>query len=796
MVFAARNRVGVAIALLGPLAMLTFGPAPAYAAATAPTVALTGQLIQLADQAGPPVAAVRTADRQLVPVAASVVKNLKPGSAVTLNVVVPAAVRSVAAANRTLTVRGPNGRTTSTSLDTQDLAAASDGTPEPATSDLGRATVASAVSTGQALAVSAVISTADPVSSVTPAPRHLFVAIVTPQGWPTPNAVTPDQIQTQVAGASNYWSTVSGGAVTMDIAAISATYTSVYNCDDPWGMWTDAATKTGFKGDPNTSLVLELPPGIPACSYGLGTIGANVNDFGALYVSDDVFPVLAHELGHNMSLKHADTLLCPSASDSAYEGWNGSVCTEASYGDGDDVMSASPRTFAPFLSSPQSLRTGLIPASAATVISSNSASTVILNALGSRAGVRTAQVVDPTNGVTYYVEYRVAATPDTVNVYGDAVGVRVLRFNPVDGATVLLDPTPTGTTSDTDATLHVGSTFTSYSGAVRVTTVSSTPTTATVTINSGVGAPTAPLVAITGNPAALTASATASFSFAGFDTTDAASSLRYLCSRDGATASACTSPVTYTALTSAVHTFTVKVLNLTGNSASATYSWRVDRVAPTLTMTAPATGYALTTSLTPAWSAKDVGGGVANVDLRWARAAYNGGFTSAVYPSTWQKTTATKATLSGAAPGYTYCFSARARDKAGNLSAWSAPRCSGVALDDRSLTVSTGWSRVTSSVFYRATATVTSRSAVTLTRTGVQTKRIYLVATRCSTCGTVGVYWNGTLIKKVSLYASTTTRRSVFGITTFTGVRSGTLTIRTLTINKAVQIDGVALVRG
>jgi len=222
----------------------------------------------------------------------------------------------------------------------------------------------------------------------------------------------------------------------------------------------------------------------------------------------------------------------------------------------------------------------------------------------------------------------------------------------------------------------------------------------------------------------------------------------------------------------------------------------VDRVAPTLTMTAPATGYSLTTSLAPAWSAKDVGGGLANVDLRWARAAYNGGFTSPVYPSTWQKTTAIRATLSGAAPGNTYCFSARARDKAGNLSAWSAPRCTAVAMDDRSLTASAGWSRVTSSVFYRATATVTSRSAVTLTRTGVQTKRIYLVATRCSTCGTVGVYWNGTLIKKVSLYASTTTRRSVFGITTFTGVRSGTLTIRTLTINKAVQIDGVALVRG
>lgn len=195
--------------------------------------------------------------------------------------------------------------------------------------------------------------------------------------------------------------------------------------------------------------------------------------------------------------------------------------------------------------------------------------------------------------------------------------------------------------------------------------------------------------------------------------------------------------------------------------------------------------YAPTTSLAPAWAAKDVGGGLANVDVRWARAAYNGGFTAAIYPRTWQKITATKATLSGVAAGYTYCFSARARDMAGNLSAWSAPRCSAVALDDRSLTASAGWARSASSVFYRGTATVSSRSAVTLTRTGVQARRIYLVATRCRTCGTVGLYWNRTLIKKVSLYAPTTTRRSVIGITTFTGVRSGTLTIRTLTSNRA-----------
>ncbi|MBE3076307.1 MAG: hypothetical protein IMZ75_15465 [Actinobacteria bacterium] len=234
-----------------------------------------------------------------------------------------------------------------------------------------------------------------------------------------------------------------------------------------------------------------------------------------------------------------------------------------------------------------------------------------------------------------------------------------------------------------------------------------------------------------------------------------------------------------------------------GQASSVLYKITVgDRVAPTLAMTAPAALHALTTSLVPAWSAKDAGSGLANVDARWQRAAFNGGFTAAVYPSTWQKTTATRATLSSVAPGYTYCFSARARDRAGNLSAWSPPRCSAVALDDRSLTATSGWARVTGSVYYRGTATTTTRSAVTLTRKGVQARRIYLVATKCSTCGTVGVYWNGVLLKKVSLAAASTTRRNVLAVTTFTSVRTGTLSIRTLVNGKSVQIDGVTLVRG
>jgi hypothetical protein len=490
-----KHRFAVLVALVVALGAIVTGPSPAFSEPTAAKVALKGELVQVADQTGPKTAIVRTVDKQLVPVSSPAVTRLKSGSTVTLDVVVPARVRSAAAAGKALTVRIPSGKTISTPLSPQDLAAAGGGTPAPLTSDLGKATVAYAVSTGEPLAVSQVVSATEPAQSYTRATRHLYVAIVTPKGSSPPNAITNAQIQAQVASTSGYWSTVSAGGVTMDIATITAPYTSAYTCSSPWSLWDEAAAKTEFPAATNTSLVVELPPNVSGCSYGLGTMGGNVNDDGMLYVSDKAFPVLAHELGHNMSLQHANTLECPSATDSAFSGgeWTGSGCNEGEYRDGSDVMAMSTPTYAPFLSTPQSLRTGILADSAATLLSATGTSTVELNALGSLSGNRAAKVVDSANGVTYYVEYRVATAPDTRNVFGEKVGVRVLRFNPATGTTVLLDPTPSATpSSDDDATLHPGATFTSYSGQLHVTTLSTTPTTATVSITNGINPPSAP----------------------------------------------------------------------------------------------------------------------------------------------------------------------------------------------------------------------------------------------------------------------------------------------------------------
>ncbi|MFD5635755.1 fibronectin type III domain-containing protein, partial [Streptomyces sp. NPDC127077] len=307
--------------------------------------------------------------------------------------------------------------------------------------------------------------------------------------------------------------------------------------------------------------------------------------------------------------------------------------------------------------------------------------------------------------------------------------------------------------------------------------------------------PAKPTVTITAAPTPVTSSTSAQFTFTASDSTDETSSLTYLCSLDAGPYSACTSPRSYSGLAPTTHTFAVKAIDPSGNqSTPATNSWRVDTTAPAITLSSPASAFSLTTTLTATWSAKDTGAGVATADVRWQRASSNGSFSSWTYPSAWQKTTTANVKLTSATRGYTYCFSARARDKAGNQSAWSTPRCTAVVMDDRSLTASTGWSRTTSSAYYAGTATVTSKAKVTLTREVVQTKHIALIATRCSSCGSVAVYWNGTLLKTISLRATTTQRQAVLDVATFASVKSGKLTLRTQN-TASVQIDGIGLSR-
>ena len=242
------------------------------------------------------------------------------------------------------------------------------------------------------------------------------------------------------------------------------------------------------------------------------------------------------------------------------------------------------------------------------------------------------------------------------------------------------------------------------------------------------------------------------------------------------------------------HTLSVKVADPNGRTTTVSRTWVVDQAGPTVTPRSPAQPFTLTTSIPVSWTGSDAGSGVASYQVRWNRAAYNGGFGAWQYPTGWQKLTATGATLTGAVAGYDYCFQVRAVDKVGNTGSWSTSKCAAVALDDRSLSASTGWARVAWSAFYRSTATTTTKAGATLTRTGTALARIAVVATRCPSCGTVRVYVNAVSVGTVNLAASTTLRKSLIVLPRFS-YRTGTVTIKVLSSGKLVQLDGLGISR-
>jgi len=219
-------------------------------------------------------------------------------------------------------------------------------------------------------------------------------------------------------------------------------------------------------------------------------------------------------------------------------------------------------------------------------------------------------------------------------------------------------------------------------------------------------------------------------------------------------------------------------------------------VAPIATVTAPSFVTTLSSTAKVAWTGSDTGGsGVANYQVRYTRAAFSGGFALWAYPSSWQALTTTSLTQTGLAQGYNYCWSVRAIDRAANTSAWSANKCTAVALDDRALSATTGgWTRATNSVWWNSTATTTKTLNVTLTRTSAQLDRVGIVATRCATCGIVGIYVNGVLIGKINLYAASTTYRQTLLLPKFS-YRTGTVVVKVLTSGKTIHVDGITITR-
>jgi hypothetical protein len=221
-------------------------------------------------------------------------------------------------------------------------------------------------------------------------------------------------------------------------------------------------------------------------------------------------------------------------------------------------------------------------------------------------------------------------------------------------------------------------------------------------------------------------------------------------------------------------------------------SFTVDTVAPTASIRAlPAV--TLGSAAVSVVAADTGGAGVASYDVRYRKAAYYGGFGTYTYPTGWAgRNAAVSLALSR---GYEYCFSARSRDRAGNVSGWSPESCTSRPLDDRSLTRSSGWTLVAGNQFYLRTATRSVTHGAALSRTGVQTRQMFLVATTCSYCGSVDIYLGSRRVQTLSLVSSATRYSAVIAGPRLTGVLTGTLRIVIRSSGHRVQVDGVAFRR-
>ena len=199
------------------------------------------------------------------------------------------------------------------------------------------------------------------------------------------------------------------------------------------------------------------------------------------------------------------------------------------------------------------------------------------------------------------------------------------------------------------------------------------------------------------------------------------------------------------------------------------------------------------TSIAVHWSATPGSNPVSSYDVRYRRAAWNGSSFGAYV--TWKLGTMSASGTFSAASGSTYCFSTRARDYFGMASGWTAETCTAVPLDDRSLTRGSGWSAKTGSAYYKSTYLQATKLGAKLTASRVTAQRIAVVATTCSTCGSIKVYWGSTLLKTISLKSAKTVNKKVFTVIAWSAPKTGTLSIKVASSGKKVIIDGVAIRR-
>lgn len=258
--------------------------------------------------------------------------------------------------------------------------------------------------------------------------------------------------------------------------------------------------------------------------------------------------------------------------------------------------------------------------------------------------------------------------------------------------------------------------------------------------------------------------------------------------------------VTVSNPTAANGTLTVQIADggvqdLAGNpgAGSNVISRVIDRSAPTTSTPTVSLRSGITLSggnprVAVTWSGSDVGpSGLKNYDV--AR-SYDG----AAFEIISSATTATSLAWT-LTPGHTYSFEVRARDNAGNVSAWKVGPTLRPALAQQSSSAVT-YGGSTKTTTYSAYSGGSERYLVTAGSWASYTtlaRSLSFVTTKGSSRGSAKIYIDGTLVATVNLNASTTTYRFTAYAKTWSSV--GTHTIKIVSTGSRVDIDAFGVIR-
>jgi hypothetical protein len=333
----------------------------------------------------------------------------------------------------------------------------------PTTKDGATVSVTVAPATdGTKRVLSASTISASVAAAISPTPQHVFVGLVLPLSLAADASITVASARAMVAKVSGYWSSQTGGQVSFDTAQVLA-YHSAYRCGSTYSMW--------------DHLVLVAPGGADnhGCDYGLSTIGAVEATGNEVFVSGLDQSLLAHELGHNLGLYHANSLRCRGSQDLPRVGLLFPGCQANAYDDLFDVMGYSGTNYGEgSLNAVHLDGMHLLPHAVRKIPANSGVTTVRITPLSTTTDNRTLKITDP-GGANYFVEYRTNSGRDAVagrNPWHPSWGVRVLRDDPnapPSAGSYELDATPTSLgMSDYNRSIPVGGTFTVASKKVTI----------------------------------------------------------------------------------------------------------------------------------------------------------------------------------------------------------------------------------------------------------------------------------------------------------------------------------------